>query len=333
MQKDGRTARGKSSERKSGDPECWFFVHSFVIITPARSRRFRFRDKRAFSDYEPQMNQLKTAGVPLALKAAGLNDRCRLAGIKVRWPLAGVFLLFASLCVASDLQSLLQTERDFAAASIKMGMREAFLAFLADDSVLFRPDEVPGKEWMENHPPRGGILTWEPSLAEAASDLGYTSGPWEFREKSLQDKPVAYGYFVTLWKKQSDGKWKVVLDTGTTNPTPTAPATLSLPPTNAAKTPGEEPLKVDTALCNKSKNAADLLADSVIVFRDDAVPVIGKEAAAAAMNQSCTPEKGFSSSDGLLGYTYGKYEKGSYVRIWKNIAGSWKLLIDVSTPD
>ena len=249
-------------------------------------------------------------------------------------------LLFLSACFADDVQNLVQTEHEFAAMSVKLGMREAFLAYLADDSVLFRPDAVPGKEWMEEHPPRSGILSWEPTLAEAASDLGYTSGPWEFREKTLQDKPVAYGYFVTLWKKESDGKWKVVLDTGTTNPAPATSASLSLPPASAvAKKANEDLLKTDQAFCVNAKTVGDVLADAVLLYRDNVVPISGKQAALAAVNQTaiCTPAKANVSSDGVLGYTYGTYtsnqQKGNYVRVWKNLSGAWKVIIDVSTPD
>src|SRR5258708_1790998 len=31
---------------------------------------------------------------------------------------------------------------------------------------------------------------------------------------------ITYGHFVTIWKKQPDGAWRVVLDTGTENPPP-----------------------------------------------------------------------------------------------------------------
>src|SRR3712207_8977944 len=49
-----------------------------------------------------------------------------------------------------------------------------------------------------------GLLTWQPAYADMsrAGDLGYTFGPWEFRPKSLEEKPTGHGHFVTVWRRQ-----------------------------------------------------------------------------------------------------------------------------------
>jgi ketosteroid isomerase-like protein len=60
-------------------------------------------------------------------------------------------------------------------------------------------------------------LTWTPVHADiaASGDLGYTYGTFEFRAKDKDGKPVSdLGKYVTIWKKQPDGAWKVVLDMG-----------------------------------------------------------------------------------------------------------------------
>jgi ketosteroid isomerase-like protein len=62
-------------------------------------------------------------------------------------------------------------------------------------------------------------LTWSPVHADvsASGDLGYTYGTFEFRSKDKDGKPVSdVGKYVTIWKKQQDGTWKVVLDMGNT---------------------------------------------------------------------------------------------------------------------
>ena len=94
------------------------------------------------------------------------------------------------------LATLVDKEKEFSKTSISKGTREAFLTYLSEDSIIFRPGPVSGRRWMEEHPAKPGILTWEPIFAEMAKsdDLGYTTGPWEFRKQSLSEQPVAYGH-------------------------------------------------------------------------------------------------------------------------------------------
>jgi ketosteroid isomerase-like protein len=64
-------------------------------------------------------------------------------------------------------------------------------------------------------------LTWTPVGADisASADLGYTYGTFEFRSKDKDGKPVIdHGKYTSIWKKQQDGSWKVVLDMGNASP-------------------------------------------------------------------------------------------------------------------
>jgi ketosteroid isomerase-like protein len=58
------------------------------------------------------------------------------------------------------------------------------------------------------------IMTWEPSGGNVAKsgDLGYTYGVYSLKPKNKDT--VFYGTYVSVWKKQEDGKWKFVLETG-----------------------------------------------------------------------------------------------------------------------
>ena len=60
-------------------------------------------------------------------------------------------------------------------------------------------------------------LTWTPVGADisASGDLGYTYGTYEFSSKDKDGKTVVdHGKYTSIWKKQGDGSWKVVLDMG-----------------------------------------------------------------------------------------------------------------------
>jgi ketosteroid isomerase-like protein len=270
----------------------------------------------------------------------------------------------------ADLRSIVEAERGFARLSVEQGTRAAFIENLADDSVIFRPEPVNGKKWWSERPSRPGVLSWRPIFADVsrAGDLGYTTGPWEFREKSVEDKPVAFGQYVTIWKRQATGAWKVAVDLGTSNPQPTAEQTpapeVKFPADNGAgkrPKPKIDEAAVRTALLKMedeySKRVAtkktldaflSFLADDVRVFRTEAFPAAGKEAARSLLQAKpgvliWQSAKADVSLSGDMGYTYGSYElkaadgkgveSGNYLRIWKRqVEGKWKVVLDILNP-
>jgi ketosteroid isomerase-like protein len=126
----------------------------------------------------------------------------------------------ASQSNTSALQSMIDTERAFAKMSEDQGIRPAFMAFIADDGILFRPTPVNGKQWMTEHPvppsEKRPLLTWYPTAADISvgGDMGYTTGPWEYKADIHDAKAVAWGNFLTVWKRQQDRSWKFVICSG-----------------------------------------------------------------------------------------------------------------------
>ena len=116
---------------------------------------------------------------------------------------------------------LLQADRDFSAMSEKEGMFKAFLFFIADDGVILRDNAYPSKgkntlrEYYAGKSDSSFVLTWEPVCGDisAGKDLGYTYGIYTLRVKSSGE--ISKGTYVSVWKKQSEGTWKFVLDSGT----------------------------------------------------------------------------------------------------------------------
>lgn len=69
-------------------------------------------------------------------------------------------------------------------------------------------------------------LTWVPTMAFAseAGDLGYTLGTWQStRYNDAGRGQVSTGKYVTIWRKQADGGWKVVFDGGNPDTSPRLP--------------------------------------------------------------------------------------------------------------
>ena len=66
-------------------------------------------------------------------------------------------------------------------------------------------------------------MTWSPVHVDVSEsgDLAYSFGNYEFRSVGKPGKPaVEHDKYTTIWKKQKDGRWKVVLDMGNTSPEP-----------------------------------------------------------------------------------------------------------------
>jgi ketosteroid isomerase-like protein len=263
--------------------------------------------------------------------------------------------------------AVVEAERAFACAAATKGTRDAFLEFLADDGIIFQPGPVNGKQFWQARAPRKGLLSWEPIFADVslAGDLGYTTGPYEFRPNGADDKPIAFGQYFTIWKKQTDGSWKVALDRGTSNPQPSGP----IEPLQFAK--DERPvtgkvdidaatgrallLKLEAEFSNASSSQGIEkafrfnLADGARLFRENSFPAVGKPAALAALSTrkailTWQPAMADISRSGDLGYTYGTYdlkasgsdqkpEHGNYVRVWqRQTNGRWKVVIDILNP-
>ena len=270
----------------------------------------------------------------------------------------------------NDLKSLVETERAFSRTSEEKGTRESFAEFIAEDGILFRPTAVFGKKWMQEHPlppaTKRQWLSWQPIFAAVsrAGDLGYTTGPWQFKQDINDARPVAFGNFMTVWKKQADGKWRFALDLGISNPEPPPPPMWQ--PENSQPNAGSfkriDPEAARSVLLNVDREFSRASADQgareaflvyaakdVRLFRNDHFPFVGKMAAADALapitaEWTWTPSFAGVSESGDLGYSYGVYElreksgapkvseRGNYARVWKKVNDSWKLVVDVADP-
>ncbi|HMV30636.1 MAG TPA: nuclear transport factor 2 family protein [Gemmatimonadales bacterium] len=61
-------------------------------------------------------------------------------------------------------------------------------------------------------------LRWAPDHAEVSGDgtLGYTWGRWTMTARdSTGARQVGQGRYITVWRRQPDGQWKVEADLGT----------------------------------------------------------------------------------------------------------------------
>ncbi len=126
--------------------------------------------------------------------------------------------------VTTAKKEMMRTDSLFSEMSKTSGMRKAFIEYIADEGVLLRPDHMPivgadAIEFLSQANDSSSVLTWEPlgSDISSAGDLGFTYGTYNLQ---LADTTFA-GTYVSIWKKQPDGKWKFVLDSGNAGVQPT----------------------------------------------------------------------------------------------------------------
>jgi ketosteroid isomerase-like protein len=101
-----------------------------------------------------------------------------------------------------------------------------FADWFADDGVALGNGAAPliGKVAIARSAawsPTAYQLIWTPTdgLMGPSGDMGYTWGHYEGHSKDANGNPVTTsGRYMTIWRKQLDGSWKVVLDAGSNEP-------------------------------------------------------------------------------------------------------------------
>jgi ketosteroid isomerase-like protein len=256
----------------------------------------------------------------------------------------------------AEVAALVEAERAFAKMSVTVSMRDAFLANLAGGALVFNPGPVDGRALYEGRPASAVLLAWEPVYAEVAAsgDFGFTTGPWEF-SRDRDSAPAAFGHFVSVWKREADGRWKVVLDLGIRHDRmdATPPLTFRVSadpdpwPRDAAGMAAARAalLEADAAFALAfARGAAGAFdqygAADVRRYRDGAPPVRGREAVMAAAGEGgggtvMRATEAAVASSGDLGYTTGF--RGApvlawYVRIWRLEENrTWKVVLDIES--
>jgi ketosteroid isomerase-like protein len=99
---------------------------------------------------------------------------------------------------------------------------QEFTALVDADAIFFGRDisrgrDAVSKAWLPFFTDRNLFLKWHPNevYVSSSADLGYSIGDYERIGKDASGNPVtATGTYVSIWRKQPDGRWKIVLDIG-----------------------------------------------------------------------------------------------------------------------
>ena len=261
------------------------------------------------------------------------------------------------------LTQMIAAERAFAARALVIGWKEALLEYFADDAIGF-DDGAAGyaKEQIGRSPdpPKDLQLLWEPRYGDiaASGELGYLTGPVRNVLPSRNNGRPRHSIYASVWKRQRDGTFKVVMDVGVDTPGPvpfppdftrasvpnrfTGDYDETTPPLGAADGVLNSGLRT-----NQSRAYRGHLASGARLHRPNVMPLVGER----AITKWLSSQPSFSASDtryteasrsGDLGYTWGTYQvggagpaaqEGFYVRVWiRERSGQWKVALDVLQP-
>jgi ketosteroid isomerase-like protein len=126
------------------------------------------------------------------------------------------------------MSALMQTSRNWARAAAGGDLEEA-LSFWSDDAIVMPPGQpaIVGKaairEFLRQTSAIPGFsITWEPEQVSVANDadVGFMveRNRMTFADAGGVTRQL-FGKAVTIWRKDSMGEWKCVIDTWNENPT------------------------------------------------------------------------------------------------------------------
>lgn len=257
------------------------------------------------------------------------------------------------------LQEVTSAERAFSRLSTDRGMRPAFLANLSDSGVVFRPLPVNGKQWWTARANPKATLKWEPERAEVSfgKDFAVSTGPWILTSPPDQKAPPRYGRFLSIWRRQADGSWKVDADVGITHEAPyrgVGNTTFRAGPVRPA--PGPNPTRLNLSALDDQirspRGVGDAYnrrgADDFLLLRDGYFPYDRPSDAIAALDSlkgrvEATTLGGGAARTEDMAYTYGTLvrfaadmrtpvDTTAYFHVWRRMPGAWKVAIAVHNP-
>lgn len=284
---------------------------------------------------------------------------------------AAALLLAVAPAVAGDAPmpaeqaAMVAAERAFVQLAAERGFRDSFYRYFAPDGIAFGPHPFRTRAVLERQSSSPGPMgaVWAPVWGDIsqAGDLGWNTGPLLFEARPELNRAERHGLFFSVWKRQPDGSWLVVLDLGSDTPKPVVP--LDTPYQTSWRQPAGRPARVDVAaaiaglLAAERELLADMksrgigpaysarLADDARVHRPGVMPVAGRAAlegwlAGQSQSQSGAPLAADVAVSGDLGYAYGSFETGGeqpaagyYARVWKrDAAGDWRIVMDTVSP-
>ena len=129
-----------------------------------------------------------------------------------------------------DEKIIMDVDRRFSNLSSEKGYIEAFYHYIAEGGLALSGNGQPPSnkegyrkliEYYKTHEPPDFQLTWNPlfSFMADSGELGFNHGRYKSVSINKEGKKEeGFGYYISIWRKQTDGSWKFILDGGNQSP-------------------------------------------------------------------------------------------------------------------
>lgn len=269
-------------------------------------------------------------------------------------------------------KKLLDIDREFSQLLKKRGPEEAIHNYLNDNAVILplKSHPVHGKASILKLIKKNRLainkkrLLWEPIFmaVSESQDFGYTYGQYEqIQNNTTGHKTGQLNYYVSVWKKGLDRKWKVIFNIGLIDEVNSQEDSISVFQIKRFNSLEKELITTDIEFSNMSLKRGSIeafynfISDEGLCFSDEGSPPARKETFRELMDKrknekgsnslqlSWKPLFAYVSSAGDLGYTLGKHTSilfttddkkairtGYYLTIWKKQPdGTWRFVFDM----
>jgi ketosteroid isomerase-like protein len=261
------------------------------------------------------------------------------------------------------VSSLVAAENYFESLAQSKGNRKAFTTVCNDQSIIFRPDPVKALNFYKKNKADSSELHWKPAFAKISrsGDWGFTTGPYTYKagKKSAE---IGYGQYVSVWRMNSDGVWKLALDLGISHDQPKNEEKLYFADAVTSRyfnqksevrlQQREDMIMTSDQLFSSTLKAHKNLAYNLFLGENSRLlfpghePFIGKRNITdflryEGLTITTEPTEADRALGGDLAYTYGKAtitknkvdKVYNYVRVWEVQEGfKWNVILEIYTP-
>lgn len=260
------------------------------------------------------------------------------------------------------VSSLVAAENYFAAIVRSEGLREGFLKISDNETLVFRPNAVKAEVFYDKKQIDPGELNWQPAFARISrsGNWGFTTGPYEYMPN--ESGSISYGQYLSIWRANKKGVWKLALDIGTPHPKPSKEPVMDfIDPENPRYFGQISPVRLqqrkdmimasDKLLASALKKSTILgydtfLGDEARLIFPGLEPIIGKQNISKFLieqdiNIFSEPSEADRSIGSDLAYSYGtaqvtrngKTARYNYVRVWESQEGfKWNIIVELYSP-
>lgn len=261
-----------------------------------------------------------------------------------------VICFFSAIANAQpEFQQMVDADKSLASDAEQVGAKSAYLKYLGDDGVIFKPEATNGKDWWKLQKEElPVILKREMEVADIAANglLGYTLGRWEQSPKKQGGPERKIGQYITVWSKKPDGKFYAIIDV-MTEYDEAAPAVGKAIPSTASRDinkrrwsaadPSMKFLRMSMDRGGLGNAFEEWAAEDIRLIIEENPPIYGKKNAVKAMNKYLSvafPRKVALLESADLAYAWNQceyanseegMEKGTCLNIWKLRNKKWYI--------